>query len=89
MALSAVNIFKIGLIGDGFNPFLKRDHFIIAGHDANGAKLQAFGKVHGAHRQHAGRNLHMLIKSSVLESCPFRRRFCPVKLGCRADVTGM
>src|SRR6185437_2444050 len=85
MALRAVNIFKIGFIGYGLNPLLQGDHFVVAGHDAYRTKLQALCKVHSAHGQQAGCNLHVFIEHSVLESRPVSRCFRPVKLGCRAD----
>ena len=44
MALCTVNILKVGFVGNGLNPLLKRNNLVVTGHDADCSELQPFGK---------------------------------------------
>ncbi len=48
--LCPVDVFEVGLIGGAFDSTLQRDHFLVAGHHRDRAKLQALGEVHGHQR---------------------------------------
>ena len=45
MAFGVVDIFQVRFVGDRLDPILKRDDFIVAGHDSDGAKLRPFAVV--------------------------------------------
>ena len=50
MPFRVVDLFKVGIVGDCFDPFLQRNHLIVTGHHDDGPELQALGKVHGTER---------------------------------------
>ena len=50
MSLCFVDLFEIGVIRDGFDPLLERDHFIVARHDCNDAELQTLRPMHRTYR---------------------------------------
>ena len=45
MGFGVVDIFQVRFVGDRLDPMLKRDDFIVAGHDSDGAKLRPFAVV--------------------------------------------
>ncbi len=47
MPLGVVHVLKVGVIGYGFYPCLKRDDLVVASHDYDGSKFETFGEVHG------------------------------------------
>jgi hypothetical protein len=54
LTFGVVNLFQIGVVGDGLDSFLRRDDLVIAGHHDHGAELQALSEVHGADGGAAG-----------------------------------
>ena len=47
VAFGGHHLNKVAVIGDGLDALGIGDQVFIAGHDDHGAKLQAFGQVHG------------------------------------------
>jgi hypothetical protein len=48
VSLGCVNFFEIRFVGNSFDAFLKRNHFIIAGHHNDGPEFKSLGEVHRA-----------------------------------------
>ena len=48
MQLGAVDFLQIGIVGDGFDPILERNHLVVARHDRDDSELQALREVHSA-----------------------------------------
>src|SRR5579871_2997892 len=68
MALRVVDLFEVGLIGDGLDPLFKRQHTVIARHDSDAAKLKTLGQVHGADRYLARGRGSVFAKLDVIRS---------------------
>jgi len=43
VAFGVVDLFQVGVVGDGFDAFLEGDDFVVAGHDHDGAEFETFG----------------------------------------------
>ena len=48
LAFGVVNFLQVRVVSNGFDPLLKRDHLVVAGHDHHGAEFEALRQVHGA-----------------------------------------
>lgn len=73
MALGVIDFLQVGIVADRLDSFLQGNDFIVTGHDSHGAKLQTFGKMHGANRDVAARGLDVCVEnlewySSLLRS---------------------
>ncbi len=44
MPLAGVDLFEIGFVADGLDALLKRNHFVVARHHRDRAKLQPFAR---------------------------------------------
>ena len=78
MALGVVNVLKVGLIGDGLNPFLEWDDFIVASHYCDCPKFQTFGQVHGTDGQPSNRRRDVFIEDIKTERGGVCRGLGPV-----------
>jgi len=48
VALGVINLFKIGVVRRGLDPFLRWNYFIVASHNHDGPKLQTLRQMHSA-----------------------------------------
>ena len=80
-----VDVFEIGLVGDGLDALLQRDHFVVAGHDRDRAEFQSLGEMHRADRDPARRDLDPVGEFERLDTGFFDRVPYAAKLAGRAD----
>jgi hypothetical protein len=85
VALGVVDLFQVGVVGHRFDPFLRGNDLVVAGHDDNRSELQTFGEVHGADRNVAAHCLNVFVKHFIGELGLLCRRASTVYLGGRAD----
>src|ERR1017187_3088898 len=78
MTFGVVNVLKVGLVGDGLNPFLKWNHVIVTSHHCDCPELQAFGKMHGTDGQPSNRRRDVFVENIKTESGGVCRGFGPV-----------
>jgi len=62
MPFCVVDLFEIGIIGNGFYSFLLGNNLIVSSHHHNGAELQSFSKVHGGYRGFPMRSLNLVVE---------------------------
>ncbi len=60
--LRVVNLFEVGVVSYRLNSLLRRDNFVITGHDHYRTELQSFRKVHRADGDMVIGRLDILIK---------------------------
>jgi Peptidase family M28 len=62
MALGVVDLLQVGLVAHALDPLLQRNDLVIAGHDGDGPKFQALGKMHRADRDVPAHRLDMIVE---------------------------
>jgi hypothetical protein len=62
MALRVVFLFEIVVVGDGFDPGLKRNYFVVTSHYNNGSKFEPLCQMHRSNGNLAARGFNVLIE---------------------------
>jgi hypothetical protein len=88
MALCIVHFFEITLVGDGFDPRLERQDFIVAGHNCHRPELQSLAEMHRADRDAVTHRPHRLIKYRGAEASGLNGSLGAGQLHMRSDEDG-
>ena len=62
VALGVVYVGEVGVVCDGGDPRLQRDHLVIAGGDDDCTELEALGPVHRRDRHGVGRDVGVVVE---------------------------
>ena len=68
VTLGVVDLLKVRIIGYGFDTFLERHDFVIAGHHRDSSELKPLSQVHGADRNVPRRRFHLVAELAGLGS---------------------
>lgn len=80
MPLGVVDLPQVCVITYGFDPLLKRYHFVVARHHGNGAELEPLGQVHCADGSVAADRLDVLVENLERDAGCLYRSTGPVDL---------
>jgi hypothetical protein len=87
MALTVVNLFEIGIIGDILDALLRGNDLVVARHYRDGTKLQTLSEMHRSDRDLAGRDFDPVTKLDSRNTGPFDSSPAATRLVALPTVT--